>query len=293
MRARLVERAAEFLAATEACAPRTPCAPTCWGRWPPDVAQGRRYEREPWCVVEDDAGTVVGAALRTAPYKLLLGPDAARGAPTRWPTTWWPSATSRPAWSARRRGPAGRRARRLGDVRRDAGAHPRAATTFVPPVGIARFGPPARRSTTSTSGPPGSSSSPSTPARSCRTPRVVPRPAAGQPVLGGRRRAGVLRRPRPAGRRRRHDRRPRRVRSTRPPSTAAAATAPRSPRGRRRSTCCRGRHRHAVHRRGQPDEQRRLRAARVPRGRRGRRPRRRGEVLSTSPDRPRAPVTGG
>ena len=265
MRARRVDSAAEFLAATEAWRAADPVRtqrPRLGGA--PASRQGRRYERE--LVVRSPRTTapVVGAALWTAPYRLLARPRCRR--------------------RGRRR--AGRDAAALGDARPGcrAAVAPRGVAEragwatvgrdmrerilvlggFVPPVGV----PPgrsrrARRSTTSTSARAWTRrSSPSTPARSCPTPaRSLAAPGlARQPVLGGRRRAGLDGRARPAGRRRRRATVAASGRSTRRAehrrrgygAAVTAAVVERPAAARRR--------RHAVHRRGQPDEQRRLRA---------------------------------
>lgn len=74
MRARRLGSAEEFLEATAGVRAADPVRTNVLGSVATGVAQGRRYERELWWVLEDDAGIVVGAALRTVPYKLLLGP---------------------------------------------------------------------------------------------------------------------------------------------------------------------------------------------------------------------------
>lgn len=80
MRARRLGSAEEFLEATATVRAADPVRTNVLGSVATGVAQGRRYEREQWWVVEDGAGEVVGAALRTAPYKLLLGPMAPEAA---------------------------------------------------------------------------------------------------------------------------------------------------------------------------------------------------------------------
>ncbi|MFN8169027.1 MAG: GNAT family N-acetyltransferase, partial [Candidatus Nanopelagicales bacterium] len=74
MRARRLGSAEEFLETTTALRAADPVRTNVLGSVATGVAEGRRYEHELWWVVEDDGGEVVGAALRTAPYKLLLGP---------------------------------------------------------------------------------------------------------------------------------------------------------------------------------------------------------------------------
>ena len=80
MHARRAADAADFLESTHALRGSDPVRMNVIGSVAEGVASGRRYERENWFVVED-AGRVVGAAVWTLPYKLVLGPmavDAAR-----------------------------------------------------------------------------------------------------------------------------------------------------------------------------------------------------------------------
>jgi predicted GNAT family acetyltransferase len=74
VRARRLDGAEEFLEATASVRAADPVRTNVLGSVATGVAQGRVYEHCLWWVVEDDAGEPVGAALRTAPYKLLLGP---------------------------------------------------------------------------------------------------------------------------------------------------------------------------------------------------------------------------
>jgi predicted GNAT family acetyltransferase len=74
VRARRLGSAEEFLEATAGVRAADPVRTNVLGSVATGVAQGRRYERELWWALEDDGGTVVGAALRTVPYKVLLGP---------------------------------------------------------------------------------------------------------------------------------------------------------------------------------------------------------------------------
>lgn len=74
MRVRRLGGAAEFLEATAQLRAADPVRTNVLGSVATGVVQGREYERCLWWVVEDDEGRPVGAALRTVPYKLLLGP---------------------------------------------------------------------------------------------------------------------------------------------------------------------------------------------------------------------------
>jgi predicted GNAT family acetyltransferase len=74
MRARQVERAEDFLAATEALRAHDPVRTNVLGSVATGVVDGRRYDAEHWWVVEDADGEVVGAAIWTLPYRLLLAP---------------------------------------------------------------------------------------------------------------------------------------------------------------------------------------------------------------------------
>jgi predicted GNAT family acetyltransferase len=74
VRVRRLDSAEEFLEATAGVRAADPVRTNVLGSVATGVAQGRAYDSCRWWVVEDDAGEAVGAALRTAPYKLLLGP---------------------------------------------------------------------------------------------------------------------------------------------------------------------------------------------------------------------------
>lgn len=74
MKVRQLDDAAAFLAATHDLRAAQPVLTNIHGTIAQSVAAGRRYERELWFVVEDDAGVVVGAALWTLPHKLLVTP---------------------------------------------------------------------------------------------------------------------------------------------------------------------------------------------------------------------------
>lgn len=65
-----------FLAATEPYRAADPVQTNLLGSIAEGVRSGRRYDSELWLSVQDRA-TVVGAALRTAPYSLVVGPMAA------------------------------------------------------------------------------------------------------------------------------------------------------------------------------------------------------------------------
>ncbi len=73
MHVRLAADAAEFLTATQDLRASDPVRTNVLGSVATGVAGGIRYEAESWFVAEHD-GVVVGAALWTAPYRLLVGP---------------------------------------------------------------------------------------------------------------------------------------------------------------------------------------------------------------------------
>jgi GNAT superfamily N-acetyltransferase len=73
MQVRLAADATEFLAATQELRAADPVRTNVLGSVATGVAGGIRYESETWFLAEDD-GVVVGAALWTAPYRLLVGP---------------------------------------------------------------------------------------------------------------------------------------------------------------------------------------------------------------------------
>jgi predicted GNAT family acetyltransferase len=62
-----------FLQATEAYRAADPLQTNLLGSIAEGVRAGRRYDSETWLTVHDRA-SVIGAALRTAPYSLLVGP---------------------------------------------------------------------------------------------------------------------------------------------------------------------------------------------------------------------------
>ncbi len=68
--------AAEFLERTAAFRASDPVRTNVLGSVATGVLQGRAYDAEHWFVVEDDGGAVVGAAIWTEPYRLLLSPMA-------------------------------------------------------------------------------------------------------------------------------------------------------------------------------------------------------------------------
>ena len=74
MRARQLAGAVEFLAATEGLRAADPVRTNVLGSVATGVVEGRAYDREHWWVLEDAAGCVVGAAIWTLPYRLLLAP---------------------------------------------------------------------------------------------------------------------------------------------------------------------------------------------------------------------------
>ena len=73
MHARRIATAAEFLAATEDYRAADPVRTNVLGSVATGVVEGRVYAREHWWAVED-AGTAVGAAVWTEPYRLLVAP---------------------------------------------------------------------------------------------------------------------------------------------------------------------------------------------------------------------------
>lgn len=79
MRARLLDDPQEFLDATLDLRAADPVRTSVIGSVPMGVLQGAVYDAESWFVVEDQTGTVVGAAIWTAPHKLTAVPmdDAA------------------------------------------------------------------------------------------------------------------------------------------------------------------------------------------------------------------------
>ncbi len=66
--------ASEFLERTAELRSADPVRTNVIGSVALGVAAGRRYDAEHWFVVEGDDGTVVGAAVWTQPYRLLLPP---------------------------------------------------------------------------------------------------------------------------------------------------------------------------------------------------------------------------
>jgi predicted GNAT family acetyltransferase len=73
MRVRLLPDAAEFLAATLDLRAADPVGTNVLGSVATGIRSGMRYDAESFFLVED-GGSVVGAALWTAPFRLLLGP---------------------------------------------------------------------------------------------------------------------------------------------------------------------------------------------------------------------------
>lgn len=65
---------AEFLELTAAYRAADPVRTNVIGSVATGVLQGRVYDAEHWWVVQDDDGDVVGAAIWTVPYRLLLAP---------------------------------------------------------------------------------------------------------------------------------------------------------------------------------------------------------------------------
>lgn len=80
MKAERLGSAAAFLDATSALRAADPVLTNLAGSIATSVVGGRKYEAEFWWVVRDDAGTVVGLALRTAPYRLVVAPMPAAAA---------------------------------------------------------------------------------------------------------------------------------------------------------------------------------------------------------------------
>jgi predicted GNAT family acetyltransferase len=74
--------AEEFLAVSEPLRAADPLLTNVVGSVAMSVVAGMTYESELWLVVRDDAGRVVGAAMRTAPWAMLVTPmsDAAAAA---------------------------------------------------------------------------------------------------------------------------------------------------------------------------------------------------------------------
>lgn len=71
---------AAFLERTAAFRAADPVRTNVLGSVATGVLQGRAYDAEHWFVVENDAGEVVGAAIWTEPYRLLLAPMPAEAA---------------------------------------------------------------------------------------------------------------------------------------------------------------------------------------------------------------------
>ncbi|MGN6331027.1 MAG: GNAT family N-acetyltransferase [Motilibacteraceae bacterium] len=69
-----------FLAATEAIRGTEPVLTNVIGSVAGSVAEGRQYQRCWWWVVRDDHGSVVGCAIRTAPFLLAVSPMPAEAA---------------------------------------------------------------------------------------------------------------------------------------------------------------------------------------------------------------------
>lgn len=82
MRVERPEDAAGFLERTAALRAADPVRTNVLGSVALGVLQGRAYDEEHWFVVEDDDGVVVGAAIWTVPYRLLLAPMPAAAADT-------------------------------------------------------------------------------------------------------------------------------------------------------------------------------------------------------------------
>ena len=64
----------EFLARTHRLRAAEPVLTNLIGSVAEDVANGRTYESSLWLVVDDGDGAVVGCAMRTAPWKLVVSP---------------------------------------------------------------------------------------------------------------------------------------------------------------------------------------------------------------------------
>src|SRR5436305_8794778 len=64
----------ELLRLTESLRAREPVMTNVLGSVATGVAGGRTYDECFWWVLRDETGEVVGCAIRTAPYKLLLSP---------------------------------------------------------------------------------------------------------------------------------------------------------------------------------------------------------------------------
>ncbi|MGD9957187.1 MAG: GNAT family N-acetyltransferase [Candidatus Nanopelagicales bacterium] len=71
---------AAFLELTAAYRAADPVRTNVIGSVATGVLQGRAYDAEHWWVVQDDGGSVVGAAIWTEPYRLLLAPMPAEAA---------------------------------------------------------------------------------------------------------------------------------------------------------------------------------------------------------------------
>lgn len=81
MKVERLDDAADFLAATADFRTADPVLTNLAGSIALSVVNGRVYAAEYWWVARDDDGAVVGCALRTAPYRLIVSPmpaDAAR-----------------------------------------------------------------------------------------------------------------------------------------------------------------------------------------------------------------------
>ncbi|HET7902039.1 MAG TPA: GNAT family N-acetyltransferase [Candidatus Nanopelagicales bacterium] len=74
MRTRLLDDPRDFLDATLELRAADPVRTNVIGSVAIGVVEGASYDAESWFVVEDDAGAVVGAAVWTAPYRLLASP---------------------------------------------------------------------------------------------------------------------------------------------------------------------------------------------------------------------------
>lgn len=72
MKVTVCASARDFLAATERFRGETPAITSVIGSVAAGVAGGRQYERELWITISDEAGVVVGCAMRTAPFNLTV-----------------------------------------------------------------------------------------------------------------------------------------------------------------------------------------------------------------------------
>lgn len=61
-----------FLNATQLLRGAAPATTSVLGSVASGVASGRSYERELWVTIADDAGEVIGCAMRTAPFNLTV-----------------------------------------------------------------------------------------------------------------------------------------------------------------------------------------------------------------------------